>query len=73
AASAGGGVDDRVAALEEAVGELAHFISSELRPDVGASALTDDENAALGSDLQKQASDAKGLKDAKDVEKSHDR
>lgn len=73
-AAAAGGVEDRVGALEEAVSELAHFISSDLRPDVGASALAgEEEAAALSGELQKQASDAKGLKDAKDAEKHRDR
>lgn len=37
-----GGVEERMAALEQAVSELMHFIGGELRPDLGAGALGDE-------------------------------
>ena len=48
---------DRLAALEQTVQQLVHFISTELRPDLSQSALQD------GSDAAKQD------KDLKDAEK----
>jgi hypothetical protein len=36
---------ERVAALEEQLGRLSHFIGSELRPDLGSSALRDEDDA----------------------------
>lgn len=56
--------EDRLAALETAVGELVHFISEELRPDLGAGALGYDE-----SELEQQAAASKQEKDLKDQEK----
>ena len=56
---------DRLAALEQAVQELQHFIVQALRPDLGA--------GALGyEDLEGQAQASKQEKDLKDVEKSPD-
>ena len=48
---------DRLAALEQTVQQLVHFISTELRPDLSQSALQD------GSEAAKQE------KDLKDAEK----
>jgi hypothetical protein len=75
----GGDVGDRLARLEQAVGQLVHFISPELRPDLSASALTYEDQygqtdvQALSAELEKQARDAKAAKDAKDLEKLGDR
>jgi hypothetical protein len=60
-AASAGSVSDRVSALEQAVGELSHFISADLRPDLSTSALGDDRTAA------------KQLKDEKDTEKLPER
>ncbi len=70
-----GDLEERVAALESAVLELAHFISPELRPDLSVGALRGEPDAggadlaALSQRLAKEAADAKALKDDKDVEK----
>ena len=55
-------LDSRLAALEESVAALTHFISSGLRPDLGGGALTREP------DLWDQASSAKQHKDMKDKE-----
>jgi subtilisin family serine protease len=72
-----GNVEDRVAALEETVQQLAHFITGELRPDLTTSSLSeeagDQDAAALSEELRRQAVDAKTLKDDKDLEKTRDR
>jgi hypothetical protein len=65
ATSAPAELGDRLAALEATVGELVHFISAEFRPDLSQSALEQDVTQA-------RAMEAKGLKDAKDVEKLAD-
>jgi hypothetical protein len=53
---------DRLAALEQTVGQLQHFIQQSLRPDLG--------EGALGyEDMQAQATASKNEKDLKDVEK----
>ncbi|HEY0323791.1 MAG TPA: S8 family serine peptidase [Pyrinomonadaceae bacterium] len=68
-------VEQRLAILEQVVTEMVHFISPELRPDLGAGALTYEEDqggndpVALSQQLQKDAADAKQAKDNKDVEK----
>ncbi|HEX2120505.1 MAG TPA: S8 family serine peptidase, partial [Thermoanaerobaculia bacterium] len=71
AAAPAGTIAQRLAALEQSVQSLTHFITSELRPDLSSSALSGESD--LQGDLQKQASDAKALKDDKDVEKTRDR
>jgi hypothetical protein len=65
----------RLAALEQAVVELlAHFIGPELRPDLGEGALSNEQDiAALSEELEKNAVDAKQMKDQKDVEKLSER
>lgn len=74
--AAGGTTAQRISALEQAVQMLTHFIAAELRPDLASSSLageSDQQNAeALSAQLQKQASDAKTMKDDKDVEKTRD-
>ena len=76
-AASAGNVEDRVAALEETVQQLAHFITGELRPDLTTSSLSeeagDQDAAALSEELRRQAVDAKTLKDDKDLEKTRDR
>jgi hypothetical protein len=67
---AGSPLEDRVAGLEQAIGELSHFITTSLRPDLQSSALSQEADLrAVSQDLEKQANDAKGLKDDKDLEK----
>ena len=56
-AEAGGGSEERLAALEETVQQLVHFIGQELRPDLSQSA------------LQGSSQTAKDEKDLKDAEK----
>ena len=66
----GGDLESRVSALEQTVGELSHFISGELRPDLQSSALSGEEDLmSLSQQLQQQANDAKSAKDNKDIEK----
>jgi hypothetical protein len=68
--SPGATLEDRVAALEAALAEVAHFIPAELRPDLSASALSGEADVdALQARLEKEAADAKQAKDLKDVEK----
>lgn len=62
--------DERIAQLEETVAMLAHFIGASDRPDLQHSALG--EEADLGRQLQQQATDAKALKDDKDLEKGRE-
>ena len=62
--------DERIAQLEETVAMLAHFIGATDRPDLQHSALG--EETDLGRQLQQQATDAKALKDDKDLEKGRE-
>ena len=63
-------LEDRLSRLEQAVSQLAHFISGEERPDLQASTLGQEEDLkAMSQDLEKQAVDAKAAKDHKDIEK----
>ncbi len=55
-------LDARLAALEDSVAALVHFIGTELRPDLGSGALNREP------DLNDQAATAKGHKDLKDKE-----
>jgi Subtilase family len=67
--------EERIEKLESEVSELAHFIGVELRPKLQESPLSHEPDIgredlqSLSARLQKQASDAKQLKDGKDVEK----
>ena len=71
-------VEQRLAALEERVAQLSHFIGAELRPDLSGGALTYEtgygaqEAAALSEQLAKEAADAKQAKDNKDIEKMNE-
>jgi hypothetical protein len=59
--------------------QLTHFISQQMRPDLGPNALKEEpdlnhtELAALSRRLQQLTSDAKQAKDSKDIEKLHER
>ena len=54
-----GSLEQRVAQLEAAIGQLATFISSEMRPDLGAGALSREADCGqTQQQLQKQAEDA---------------
>lgn len=73
-AAPAGSVEDRLAAVEGVVTELLHFISGDLRPDMGQGALTQEPDLlAISQTLDKNAADAKLAKDAKDVEKISER
>lgn len=64
-------MDQRLASLEQAVGQLTHFISSEMRPDLEASAQTysdADYDGTGDGEPGDNAKMAKESKDAKDVE-----
>jgi hypothetical protein len=64
------GLEERLARLEQTVSQLLHFIGGEERPDLQASALSqEDDLRAMSQDLEKQAVDAKAAKDHKDMEK----
>jgi hypothetical protein len=60
-AQQGGSADERLAALEQAVQQLQHFIAQELRPDLGRSALHGSSQAAK---------DEKDLKDSEKLSES---
>jgi hypothetical protein len=61
------GVEERLAQIERAVSDLAHFITGADRPDLQQSALGEEQDVA--GQLERQAQEAKSLKDAKDAEK----
>ena len=61
---AGGGLEARLAAVEQSVAALTHFIGVDLRPDLGFGAL------ARESDIYGQADSAKQNKDLADVKGS---
>jgi subtilisin family serine protease len=65
-----GAAGDRLARLEQTVANLAHFIQAGDRPDLRRSALSGEADQA--ERLAGQASAAKRLKDAKDVEKGRE-
>jgi hypothetical protein len=62
-----GYVEARLAALEAAVAQIGHFISSELRPDLSQGALS--AEADLQRQLDAEGAAAKAAKDDKDVDK----
>lgn len=68
--SMGDDVDARLQALEAAVGQISHFISAELRPDLGHGALSGEEDVSQALDAASMR--AKDEKDAKDYEKPGD-
>lgn len=73
AAGEAGTLEARLGRIEDAIFELAHFIGVDLRPDLTESSLSREPDLqTLSWDLQKQASDAKNAKDAKDIEKCND-
>lgn len=67
-------VQQQIAAIEQALGQLRHFITSAQRPDLSQGALTSEPDLSTRSaDLAQQASAAKSAKDAKDAERLSDR
>jgi hypothetical protein len=63
-------LEQRLAALEGAVSQLTHFISGELRPDLGTGALAgEDDYRDWTQQLGAEDAEAKASKDAKDIEK----
>ena len=60
-------IENRLSAIEEAVGRLTHFISPELRPDLAAGAQYY-ANESDETDYELQAKEAKEAKDIKDKE-----
>lgn len=64
-----GDLEERVTRIEEAVEQLTHFITIELRPNLAEGALSGEADLELSRQLDKEAADAKQAKDAKDVEK----
>lgn len=66
--SAEGGLEDRLAQLEQGLSALSHFIAGDLRPELGASALNGEEDLqALSGELSAQADEAKAAKDVRDI------
>lgn len=66
----GNPLEERLALLESQVAQLTHFIAPELRPDLSTGALASEPGAnptGLSQQLQKQANDAKAMKDNKDT------
>ena len=61
-------VDARLAAVEQSVAALAHFIGADLRPDLGAGALSREADVAAQSDPSKPNKDAKDAKEMKEQE-----
>ena len=67
---AGVDLEARLGALEAAVTQLTHFISSELRPDLSQGALSgEDDLRTMQQQLEAKGASAKGEKDSKDIEK----
>ncbi len=66
--SAGGGLEARLAAVEQSVAALTHFIGADLRPDLGSGALAREADLSGGADAPKSAKDAKDAKEMKDSE-----
>lgn len=65
-----GDTDARLQQLEAMVGELTHFISAAMRPDLADSALNQEQDLeGLSQQLQAEAEQAKAAKDTKDSEK----
>ena len=64
----GSGVAERLAQLEQSVAALSHFIPADLRPDMGASALSREQDLqALSEGMAAQSEAAKASKDVRDV------
>lgn len=64
----GGGIEDRVSQLEQSVSALSHFIPAELRPDLGASALNQEQDLqALYDQMNAQSDDAQEMKNLRDT------
>jgi hypothetical protein len=65
--AAGGGLEARLAAVEQSVVALTHFIGADLRPDLGSGALAREADLAA-PDAAKSGKDAKDAKEMKDSE-----
>ncbi len=71
--SEGGSFEQRLEHLEQAVGQLSHFIGAELRPDLSEGALADEPDFTgtgldpLGRELESEAGAAKDAKDLHDT------
>lgn len=70
--AAHGAVDERLTAIEQTLGQLEHFISASMRPDLELSPLSHEGDVAgadpnLAMELKEQADRAKLVKDAKDT------
>ncbi|HEU4997808.1 MAG TPA: S8 family serine peptidase [Lapillicoccus sp.] len=61
--AAAGGLEARLAAVEQSVAALTHFIGADLRPDLGSGALAREADIYGQADSAKQEKDAKDLKD----------
>ena len=68
ASAAGGGVEARLAAVEQSVAALTHFIGADLRPDLGSGALAREADLSAEPDAPKSFKDSKDSKDMKDQE-----
>ena len=66
--AAGGDLEARLAAVEQSVVALTHFIGADLRPDLGAGALAREDDVSAGSDASKSAKDSKDSKELKERE-----
>lgn len=63
-----GGMAERLAQLEQSVASLSHFIAAELRPDLGASALSREQDLqGIASGMNAQTDAEKAHKDVRDV------
>ncbi|GAA1579126.1 hypothetical protein GCM10009678_72190 [Actinomadura kijaniata] len=69
-AGAAKNIDDRLTGLEQAMARLAHFIGTELRPDLSASALFDEDQpvGVTGTLADQLRHRAQQPKDTKDIE-----
>jgi hypothetical protein len=65
-------LDERLSRVEQSVAALAHFIGSDLRPDLGSGALSREADVAGQSAAYDQARGSKDAKDGKDLkDKEH--
>jgi Subtilase family len=67
-------MEERVNQLEQTVQQLSHFIPQEYRPDLHSALFQQQQNDVYTSqqDLEKNAADAKNMKDSKDMEKTRE-
>ena len=67
ASAAGAGVEARLAAVEQSVAALTHFIGADLRPELGSGALAREADLSAEPDAPKSFKDSKDSKDSKDM------